>query len=51
MKGHTPRHRAIGPAARALRRVRWLRVMPARQSTAGVLEPDVARRAGTPDDK
>jgi len=51
MKGHTPRHRAAGPAVRVLRKVRWLRVTHPQQSTTVALQLDAACRAATPNER
>ncbi|MFF5230880.1 hypothetical protein [Dactylosporangium sp. NPDC000521] len=40
MIGHAPRHRELGPTAKLLRKVRWLRVMHPRLSTSPVVATD-----------
>ena len=49
MIGHTPRHRELGPTAKMLRKVRWLRVMHPRLSTSSdlSLDPACVARAST----
>jgi hypothetical protein len=51
--GHVARHRALGPATRMLRKVRWLRVMHPRQPAPVSLDLhlDAACRVATPTTK
>jgi hypothetical protein len=48
MIGHTPRHREPGPAAKMLRKVRWLRVTHPRPSTTITMDLDPACRIAAP---